>query len=528
MAHSGARGGPRLMKAGDLHAQNKTRREKRQSEHGSQVISIADPLLDRVRPEVRDEALRLQRRLQQLVAEGDSHAERAGIINLIPFDSSLLITTDESPTTVEYDKYNDTAPLPFDVRVNNKVVEVLAPVEPKNNGKKYSAARKSAFRWQPLPPRQAAQLSNVNTPSIRKARQEHHRHLTHPTPAPQRKSESTLPGRLQRVAPEPLPRTAFKPGSTSQAPRPLSRKEEMSTNGSSPPHFEGVDDEDEEDDEDDIPIPHIRRKRRQHPQLLFNDSDTNGDDDQGKDGDDDGDGDDDDDEIHYSPVRRRSKKAPKALKSMAQLTGEAKPKGGVKRVASPVLFPASRPPPKLFTSTQELRKGYEAVAEEKEKVHPTFDLLKTHPIDRHVRLINTTSGPPRRQNVKPLNMRVRQSLQKPMPAPTTGPRNFGLQLQPQVPDVDSGEEAYRGRVYRTIEKEKEFGRGGGRDREEEMDFRSLFGDTDADQGGGDDGVVMLNHSVVPVRGRDLHETYLPRYMAEAEADPYGIIFETRS
>ncbi|KAI9781502.1 MAG: hypothetical protein M1839_005917 [Geoglossum umbratile] len=117
------------------------------------------------------------------------------------------------------------------------------------------------------------------------------------------------------------------------------------------------------------------------------------------------------------------------------LLSRIKPEGGVNRVASPVLFPTSWPRPKLFSSTQELRKGYEAVAEEKVKVHPTFDLQKTYPIDRHVRLINT-SDPPRRQNVKPLNMRMRQSLQKPMPVPTTGPQNFRLQLQPQVLDID--------------------------------------------------------------------------------------------
>ncbi|KAI9781495.1 MAG: hypothetical protein M1839_005910 [Geoglossum umbratile] len=99
-----------------------------------------------------------------------------------------------------------------------------------------------------------------------------------------------------------------------------------------------------------------------------------------------------------------------------------------------------------------LAKGYEALAkekekgyatfdkggraEEKEKVDPTFDLHKTYLIDHHVKLINLVSDHARRQNVKPWNMRLRQSLQKPMPVPITGPQNFRLQLQPQVPDID--------------------------------------------------------------------------------------------
>jgi hypothetical protein len=86
-----------------------------------------------VRPEVREEALRLQQRLRQLVADGNPHAKRTSKTYEVLSDSPLLMIVGRSPTA---DEYNDTAPFPFDVRVNDKTVEVLAPVEPKDNGKK--------------------------------------------------------------------------------------------------------------------------------------------------------------------------------------------------------------------------------------------------------------------------------------------------------------------------------------------------------------------------------------------------------
>jgi hypothetical protein len=261
-----------------------------------------------------------------------------------------------------------------------------------------------------------------------------------------------------------------------------------------------------EGDWDDVPT---LSQHRTHRQTLLDGENNNN-----------GQGENDDDETYYSPVRRQSMgKAPKALKSVAKLIKEPKSGRGTKRVASPVLFPASRPPPKLFTHAEELRKGYEAVAEEKEMVHPTFDPNKTHPIDRHVRSINKTSGSPRRQDVKPLNMRVRQSLDEPIPRPAIGSRDLRL---PQVPDIDSGEEAYRGRVYRTIERDRAFEHGKYMDG---ADFSSLFGDTDAAQSGSDNGFVMPDRPATPKPKKDWRESYLPSYMEEAEADPYAAFFQ---
>ncbi|KAI9767229.1 MAG: hypothetical protein M1840_005829 [Geoglossum simile] len=493
--------------------------ERQSEQEGGVTINVTDPILDRVRPEVREEALRLQQRLRQLIAEGNSHAKR----------------TSRSPTAGSYDKYNDNAPFPYDVRVNDKVVEVLAPVEPKNNGKKYSAARKSASRWQPLPPRQIAQLGNANTPSVRKARQEHQRHLTRPTPIPRAglkptvpsrqkipksllesvsKPSSTLPSRSRRQEPKPLPQeqigpepiTGGQPKVGHQGERmrlPYNRRHaaqaSVSSRGSS------LSDPNSEGDLDDVPM---LSQRRAHRQILHS-----------EDSEDDQEEESDDYETYYSPVRRQSRgKVPKPLKSMATLIREPNPGRGTKRVASPVLFPASRPPPKLFIPAQELRRGYEAVAMEKEMVHPTFDPHKTHSIDRHMRSINTTSGLPRRQSVKPLNMRVRQSLDKPVPRLTIGSQDLEPQPQPQVPDIDLGEEAYRGRVYRTIERDRAFEQEKDID---DVDFNSLFGDNDEARV-----VVAPDRPATPEPERDWRERYLPTYMEEAEADPYAAFFQT--
>jgi hypothetical protein len=82
-------------------------------------------------------------------------------------------------------------------------------------------------------------------------------------------------------------------------------------------------------------------------------------------------------------------------------------RGGIKRKYSPVLFPASQPPPKLFVSTKDLRERYQVVAGEEEKAHATFDPGKTPPIDRHLRTIDKTTGTPTIENQKPLELHFR-------------------------------------------------------------------------------------------------------------------------
>jgi hypothetical protein len=226
--------------------------------------------------------------------------------------------------------------------------------------------------------------------------------------------------------------------------------------------------------------------------LLFDDSDNG-----------------DEDEI-YTPASRRARnrKAKEPLKSVAELVAEFEAtRGGIKRKHSPVLFPASQPPPKLFVPANKLRNGYQVVSVEKEKVHMTFDPRKTHPIDRHLRSINKTTGPPKIEKEKPLAQRV-----KPPSAIPETPRVPEV-AELQVPDVVQGEEAYRGRVFRTVERDRELGRNGGLD--------SLFGDDDEVQDDNDGGIMILDPPPTPEPKNHWREDFLPMYLEEAERDPYA-------
>ncbi|KAH0534013.1 hypothetical protein FGG08_007383 [Glutinoglossum americanum] len=460
-----------------------------------------DSVLDRVRPEVREEALQLQRRLQQLVAEGDDYGKLAG-----------------------GDEYNNDAPFPFDVRVNNQVVEVLAPVESKDNGKKYQAARKSAARWQPLPPRQVAHLRQANTPSVRKANGDYERHLAHPTPAPLLRPEPgpTIPapslrsGRSKSRAPPQRPDKSKRISKGRPQAAPVRRQEQTSA----PPQTGAWVRTDKgkislpglaEDDEGGV-IPRLRRRLHKPPRLI---QPEDGGDESGDNG---NEGDSGDDSAKaYAPTRHqaRSRNAKEPLMTVAQMVAdfEASKTSG-KRKHSPVLFPASRPPPKLFMPTGELRRGYQAVAEEKEKVHPSFDPVKNNPIDKHLRTINRTTGPSKVGKEKSLLQRVKPL--SPIPETLKAPE---VPRPPQVPDLDLGEEAYRGRVFRTVE-------GGNLGL-----FGGLFGDDDDGDGGGGGGGdggdgdggagVTVNHQSPEEPEKDWRETYLPAYLEEAFQDPFA-------
>ncbi|KAI9862511.1 MAG: hypothetical protein M1813_004363 [Trichoglossum hirsutum] len=459
----------KLKRAKDIHAYNRARKKGGLSNHEysggkdeNERIHENNSILDRVRPEVREEALQLQQRLQQLITEGNVHSKPT---------SGASITNDE-------DEYNDYTTFPFDVRVNNKVVEVLAPVDHKANEKKYQAARKSAVRWQPLPPRQVAQLNQANTPSVRRAQQEYQRHLTRPTPVPQ---------------PRPKPTTIRAPRLRSGRGGPKALPQQ--SNKSKPTAYDSG-------QESDVPVARPRRTRGPR-HLLFDDSDKDDGDDENDNG-----GNDDDDEI-YSPTGRRTsgRRTRRTVKSVAELVAEFEAtKGGVRRKHSPVLFPASQPPPKLFVPAKRLRKGYQAVAEEKEKVHSTFDLDKTHPIDRHLRTINKTTGSSKKEKEKPLTKRVKP--------PSTIPESLKApEVKPQVPDIVAGEEAYRGRVFRTVERDRELGR------EEELSY--LFGDDDGAQGDSDSSMMVIDRLPTPEPKKDWREEFLPMYLEEAEHDPYA-------
>ncbi|KAH0556883.1 hypothetical protein GP486_005327 [Trichoglossum hirsutum] len=457
----------RLKRAKDIQARNKARKEgestgNRNSDDEDETRGIHEDysILDRVRPEVRDEALQLQQRLQQLIAEGSTPMK--------PTSGASIINDD--------DEYNDHAPFPLDVRVNNKVVEVLAPIDHQANGKKYRAARKSAARWQPLPPRQVAQLSQENTPSTRRMHQEYQRHLALPTSLPQpRQKPNTVPTRRLRSGtggPKALPQQPKRAKPTAH----------------------------DDEQESDVPVTRPRRSRvSRHP--LFDDSDEDEECDKNEDGDS------DDDEVYGSARRRtRSRRTKRDAKSIAELVAEFEAtKPGTRRKHSPVLFPASQPPPKLFVPAKRLRKGYQVVAEEKKKVHPTFDLDKTHPIDRHLRTINKTTGTLKKEGEKSLTQRVK-------PPSTIPDLPKASKVEPQVPDVVQGEEAYRGKIFRTIEGGEELGREGSSG--PSCDDDGVLGDSD-------DTMMVLDRSPTPEPRKDWREEFLPLYLEEAEQDPFA-------